>query len=558
MKKLLFTLLCVCSVGFCGAEKLPDNYFFQAMQDELSRTMKQLKRPGLPRPFYGAYKVEELQRFPVAAASFGQLYPVTVSDAQIEAYAVLNIGSAKEDSMGYAHESYWVDYAYRLWSDEGTGKNYHALRQALWRVTDRAYIFAAEVYQQKQAYKRQKNLHQDWPDFVPGKQAHYVETLPAFTPADTEELQTWAQDLSQAGRTRAYLEQFAVEIAPQQQNVYYLNSLGGFYQWARRATRVEWKVTLRNKDGYKKQLRREIWLAEITPQTGAELAADNAAFLEELDGMYNAQKGTTYVGPVLLTPDAAGGFLGHVLVKNLQNVNPLLSAQFPSDPLAGKLRGNLGLRVLSNVADVYDRPHERTFNGKPLGGFMPVDDEGVAAQELALVTGGKLRTLPRSSRPADKKTRSNGHARMAEPSLPRERLTNVFLKAKDPVAAEQLEQQLLAKCRELELEYCYILPVFPPMTENKTTLATAQRIYTADGHKETVYGLKVSDLTPRALRDILAAGDDANVSYLRTDAEAYYQTFPAQSVVTPSLLLEELELVPDDAKADKPPFVKKP
>ena len=128
------------------------------------------------------------------------------------------------------------------------------------------------------------------------------------------------------------------------------------------------------------------------------------------------------------------------------------------------------------------------------------------------------------------------------------------MEAQQPVSAEELEQQLLEKCKALELEYCYILPSFPT---NGAAIPAAQRVYTKDGHKETVYGLKLADLTPRALRDIMAAGNDPEI--LQTVLpSSVKQTVPTQSIITPSLLLEELELVPDDAKPDKPPFVSKP
>ncbi len=557
MKKFLLT--CALLGALCGplcAEKLPDNFYFNAMKDELARTLKQLKRPGIPRPFYAAYKVEHLQEVS-AVASLGALYPAVQSDGQINVFAVLNIGTREHDSLGYANEAYYYDYAYMPRYARVVGKNYHGLRQALWEVTDDAYVFAAETYQQKQAYKRQKNMPQNVPDFMPGKQGHYVEEIPAFKAYDLKELENWVVQLSARGKTQAYLEELEVEISPVQKDTYYLNSLGGFYQRARAGVYVGWKAQLRSKDGYKKSLTRRLWLADINENTFAQLSDKTDEFLQEAQGVYQAKKADTYVGPVLLTSAAAGGFIKAVLVKNLQKINPLLSRKMETDPAAGKLRDKLNLRVMSNIVDVTDQPFAKEFNGTPLGGFMPVDDEGVAAQELTLVSGGKLRTLPRSGRPVAKGDQSNGHARMTDLSLPREMLTNVFITAKNPVPADDLEKQLLAKCRALELEYCYILSAFPAMKKNQTDLLSAQKIYTADGHKETVYGLKLSDVTPRSLRDILAAGNDPDVTYIQP--LAYGGDFvPEQSVVTPSLLLEELELVPDDKKADKPPFVKKP
>ena len=556
MKKFLLSLLLCVVCGVVSAEKLPDNMYFNAMKDELARTLKSLHRPGIPRPFYGAYKVEHLQEVS-AVASLGALYSAPQTDGQVNVFAVLDIGTRQNDSLGYANESYYYDYAYVPRSGRLVGKNYHALRQALWEVTDQAYVFAAETYQQKQAYKRQKNMLQNGPDFVPGKQGSYVEEIPAFKAYELPALQTLAVALSAKGKAYPYLEEFEVEISPVQKNTYYLNSLGGFYQRSRAAVYVGWKAQLRNQDGYKKSVSKRMWLTQLNVQTQEELIQKTDEFLQDLDNIYHAKKAGTYVGPVLLTPAAAGGFIKTVLVKNLQNSNPLLSRKTETDPSAGKLRDKLNLRVMSNVVDVTDEPFKKEFNGKPLGGFMPVDDEGVSAQTLQLVSGGKLRALPRSGRPVAKGDKSNGHARMTDMSLPREKVTNVFVTAKNPVAAEGLEKQLLEKCRALELEYCYILPVFPSMKKNQTDVLAAERIYTADGRKETVYGLKISDLTPRSLRDIVAAGDDPEITYIQP--LAYGGDFvPEQSVVTPSLLLEELELVPDDKKADKSPFVKKP
>ncbi len=551
MKK--FLLLCVCLGGsiFVGAEKLPDNMYFRAMQDEMTRTLKQLKSPGSPRPFYVAYKLENILPLPEVSASLGALYPTQQRDAMLNVYTLLDIGTARQDSMGYAHDSYSPNYAYAPEWGKSLSKSYDGIRQALWETTDNAYLFASEVYQQKQAYKRLKNFPQDKPDFVPAKQARVFEPVVTPPSVDMAQLQAWAKEFSAAGN-RPYVEQLAVSFAPIQKETYYLNSLGGAYQQSRFSVRVSWFARLRNQDGYKKEWRQTIFLNGVDEQTAGTLRQKNEQFLQTLEGIYHARKGETYLGPVLLTASAAGNFLQNILMPNLQRITPLLSARRETDTSAGKWRDKLGLRVLSNVIDVYDRPSAQAYNTTPLGGYMPVDDEGVAAQDLTLIMGGKLRALPRSSRPASKGAKSNGHARLTQRSLPRELLTNLFVEAKRPLSQEQLEQQLLAKCRALELEYCYILPFYPPST---TVLPMAQRIYTKDGHKEMVYGLKLSDVTPRSLRDVIAAGDTPEVSYALADQTA---ALPGQSMVTPALLLEELELVPDDAKPDKKPFVQKP
>ncbi len=542
------------------AQKLPENMYFKAMQDEMHRTLKHLKRPGAPRPFYVAYKLEHTWVAPTVAASLGALYPAGPQDSVLNAYVVLDLGTPQSDSLGYAHDTYmnprWAQYAYMPGTSSTLAQSYDGIRQALWQTADEAYTYASELYQQKQAYKRLKNLPGNGADFVPGKQAHVLQPVAVFDPPALTQLENWAQELSARGNAHAYIEQFRIAFTPQQTNIYYLNSLGGFFQTSRYALVVQWQADIRTKDGYKKEISRRMWLEQVNDSTLSVLRQKTDELLHELDNLYHAKKAQTYIGPVLLTPQAAGNFIQTLLVQNLQNITPLLSAKTDTDPTAGKLRGNVGLRVMSNLVDVYDRPGQSHFNGELLSGYLPVDDEGVAPQELALVIGGKLRTLPRTSRPAEKGAKSNGHARMSPLSFPRERLTNVFVQAKHPLTTDQLEEQLVNQCRALELEYCYILPTFPA-GKDTSSLLYATRVYSKDGHKETVYGLKLNNLTPRALRDIAAAGDEPQV--VHSPVGPYEDpNSPEQSVVTPALLLTELELVPDDVKPDQKPFVKKP
>ena len=224
MKKLFWVLFCVCILNTLHAEKLPDNPFFNAMKDEMARTLKGLKRPGVPSPFYVAYKIEHTQREPIWA-SLGALYPSTQESGQIDLFVVLDIGSKKQDSLGYANEAYYYEYAYAPRFAAAAGDTYDALRQALWGATDEAYVFAAETYRQKQAYKRQKNMPTDVVDFMPGKQGTYVENVPSFVPYERKELETWVRTLSARGEHIAYLEQFNVKIAPVQKDTYFLNTV---------------------------------------------------------------------------------------------------------------------------------------------------------------------------------------------------------------------------------------------------------------------------------------------------------------------------------------------
>ena len=196
------------------------------------------------------------------------------------------------------------------------------------------------------------------------------------------------------------------------------------------------------------------------------------------------------------------------------------------------------MRVLSPLFDVFDRPLQRQYQGSVLAGFMPVDAEGVAAQPLQLVKSGKLQALPTMRSLIKGQTKSNGHARSTT-QYPRADVTNVFFEPSEAVSTEELEAKLLQRCRELGLEYGYIFYSFPHIM--------ADRIYTADGHKEPIYGIKLDGLTARSLRDIWAAGTDNEVT-----------SFGNKSIITPSILVDEIEVVPTQQKPDRKPFVPLP
>ena len=561
MKKWLIGVMLgsLCMAG--NAAALPDNMYFKAMQAEMQRSLKGLHRPGVAKLFYIAYKLENIQTGPTVRGSLGALYPSTRRDDSLTAYVWVDIGTPKQDSLGYQHDAYYAQHAYRPRRETEVSKSYQGLRHSLWFLTDQAYAFASETYQQKQAYRRKKQTDTkvSVPDFMPQKQGSYngeIRPLPAYTQAGQNELKQWVQELSCKGQEYPFLEQFLVEITPLQREEYYLNSLGGYYQWALPAVRVEWTARFRNQDGFKQQRQQTLWLPDLTAASKELVNTYNTDFLQQLQQLYHAKKGKAYVGPVLLAPAAAAKFMGQLFVENMQHLSPVLSAAGP-DPQAGLFGNKENMWVISQVVDVQDKPLWNNYRGTPLWGFAPVDDEGVQAQELTLSFQGRVADFPRSSRPFNnQQVPSNGHARMTYTSLPRERLTNILVRPKEPLGKTELEAQFMQTCQSLDLEYCYILYDLPDNLSEKQEVPWALQVNTKDGTRQFVYGLELDGLTPRALRDIKAAGNDFTAIPLTPDA--FSPQLPQQSIVTPSLLVEEWEMVPNQKQPDKAPFVPRP
>lgn len=548
MKKLFLFLWFLPALPLAAAQP-PDNMYFRAMQDEMKRTQKQLRVKGSAKPFFTAYKLifSQSQSF---SARFGAPYEAAQKpQSTLEAAAYIYAGDAKNNSSGFVNNAYYYAPA----SASSVPVSYEGIRHILWQLTDAAYVAAGDTYEKKMAYKRQKDLADDLPDFSKAPRSFYVRDIVPFRPASAPQSQRLVNELSSFGKEQSYLESFTVSLLVGQQDIYFLDSEGDFYQYSNPSSSLTLSAVLRNEDGYEESFAENIPLTFGQEPDAEDLRIKTREFLIRLQDMRRAEKAEPYLGPVLLEPKAAGGFFNQLFVRNANNSKPLLSAVAETDGTAGQFKDKIGMRVISHLLDVYDRPQVREYEGRTLPTFMPLDDEGVEAQELQLVQSGKLLALPTVRSLIEGQKQSNGHGRMSGWTYPRAALTNVFFVPKMPLTQAEMEQKLLARCRELGLDYGYIFPRFPAISGGKGEVNFAWRIYTDDGRKEPVYGLRLEGLTTRSLRDVLAAGDDEEVSVF-TDANTKLNF----SVISPSLLVDEIEILRTQRKPDRAPFVPLP
>lgn len=538
MKKILslFVLSLVCTPTF--GNTVENEMYFRAMKDEMNRTLKELRLPGELRPYYVANRLKEYYSWG-AEASLGDVHIDKYAriDPHMPYFQVtsgLKIGNDQNNNTGYNNDSREWDYFAREW---GIPFSYEGIRQALWKNTNSLYLEAIEQYKEKEAYRRKKNIKESKPDVIPAPQATYLEAIPPWQPVDHEQLESWVKKVSAWGKEISFLEDFHVSLIQGQSNTYYLNSRGGQAQWALRSYFAEARAVFRQPDGYEERKELEVVLKDFSVPELERAETEIRQFLDQLKSFYGAPEATAYLGPVLYKAPQAARFLEILLLERLSNTAPWWN-NADEDTWASPFRKQIGLRVMSPGINVYDRPQVKTYQGIEIASFAPVDLEGVSSEELTLVSGGKLRQVPLSQRPLEAKNhKSNGHA--LKSIVGRENISTIFVEPQSPLTTQQLEEKLLARCKELGLPYCYI-----------SEELGFQRIYTHDGHKEWVVGLYEREWNVRSLRDILAAGDDSTIiqkSYI-----------DANTIITPSLLVDEVDLKPRDRHPDRKPLIEKP
>lgn len=536
MRYLVFFLAMLISVGGAAAQ-LPDNIYFRAMKDEMARTKKQLHVAGSAKPLYIMFQIQK-QDGQVFQSSMGGKVPYispdqNTADPSVSVY--IYSGDKHNNSSGYfPKEKIYVPR-------EQVAESYESIRDILWKLSNDEYISTAKLADEKEVVKQRMQTADLEAEFSVSPRASFVEDITPFVWREEALYEPLVQTLALQGQQYPYIEEYEIELSFRQKNKYMLDSEGNFAQWQQPQNTVFLWAKFRNKDGYTITQRNVYALPVEESKIPSFVREKSAAFLSKIEKRYSAKKAEFYAGPVLLMPSAATAFLDTIFVDNIiETKTPLTYRGYKA---ANKFVPKLNRRVMSPLLNVIDRPLLRQYNGVALQGFMPVDDEGVGAQELHLVENGQLKEVPTVRSLLEGQKHSNGHARIINTNYPIASVTNLFFEPTRPISDTELEHKLLQLCREQELEYCYIIH------ERDGINGLAERIYTADGHREFVYGFdpQYTSKDMRSLRDIVAVGD--------TQVSDYHSTM---GFVNPALLVGDMELMPVQDKPDSPHFVPMP
>ena len=104
--------------------------------------------------------------------------------------------------------------------------------------------------------------------------------------------------------------------------------------------------------------------------------------------------------------------------------------------------------MLPELLDVVDDPLQGSYAGKGLVGAYKVDDEGVAARKVELVTKGKLVSYLTDRTPIRDFPVSDGHGRAAPGQAAHARAGVMIFSGVNPLSAPDLHAKLLALAKE--------------------------------------------------------------------------------------------------------------
>ena len=519
------------------AEKDP---LLKAMLTELNRSMSQLQLPGFAKPFFIQYRIEDVDDFQTKA-EFGASEGSQRTHQRV-ARITVRVGDYKTDSSGGRG-----DGALQLTSLDDDPV---AVRSALWAGTDQAYKSALAAYAQKQAELKQVQTQPQADDFSHEK--------PVISLAEPEILHVdeaaWTERVARASG----LYRTDDSVKSNQHDVEY--SSAGFHARVTTTWLVDSEGTIVRKTAseYQQNLGVGSQAADGMHLDRSYASTGNA--LKDLDApevftrhavgllasLVELRKAPVveeeYHGPVLLSSDASADTMRSLVASALTATRPKLGTEARTN---GAFASSYHARVLPEFLNVNDDPGRKEFNGKGLVGAYAIDDEGVPAQAVKLVTEGKLEGFLIGREPVRDFPQSNGHGRAGIAGSPRPAFGVLEITAQDGLSDDALEKKLVDLGKDRGLKSVYYV---------ETLGGEAPRLLyriTLDGKRELVRGATLDDLDQRALRSgVEAAGKDLFLAN-------YFGDVPG-TLLAPALLLDDVTIRRANEKNEKLPFYPPP
>jgi len=553
-----------------AAQQLPDDPLLQPLVAELDRSVAELSLPEAPPVYHMRYKALLLDQVD-AQASLGTLVRTSVDPLRV-LFVEVRVGDPSFDNTGFGG---WQNgfQSNPLTLDSSP----RATRNTAWRVTDRAYKEAVEQYARKAAQFTP-------PDDYPGDYTlvgAVIDDLGSEGAGDPEPLRDLARGVSGAMAVTpdngATLELGAVHLGHEGGEILIVDTEGTRLRYPVEETTVRATVHVRAEDGMLLTDQR-LWTvrdpsdlpspaameAEAAQMTRDLLAAAESSPLEE-----------EYVGPVVFEDGAALDLFRYILIPQLQGTPP----EVPFDSFFGELGGGrhdqvrMSRRVLPLGWTVTDDPRKNPDHP----GSFTYDAEGTPAQAVTAVTDGIVRSLFMSRVPRTDLHESNGHARGGMGERAEGRPAQLEIRPPRHLGAAKLQARALRLASSYERDYVIVVrrlqdPAARNLSSNETAYLDSERSDLpmpveiirryADGREEHLRGAQFAGVQRFVLRDIVAAGEQMEGSFMASTTGEPWTYGPTEGLPTwisaPSVLVGEMELVPSPGDPKTVPVVPPP
>ena len=555
---MLLSILASGAIGpaSTSAQSSDKHPLMESLEAELKLSMDKLVSPEGTRPYFIQYSAIDWTQVQ-ASATLGALTSNTEHHSRSLDVSV-RCGDYKIDSTRQIRDSGdWRGYGGST-SLPLDGEPV-ATRQAIWLQTDESFKAAVKRLAQVKANLKVKVEEEDpSDDFSREEPARFTGPW-LEQPCNRAAFAAQVREYSRRFRSHPEIYSSSVAFSGGCGNGFLVNSEGSRIQFGQGSWRIGISGATVAEDGM------NLWQYysfdaaspdRLPKPAEVEKAVDRV--IQDLLDLRKAPVVEPYTGPAILMNRASGVFFHEIFGHRIEGHRQ-------KDVEEGQtFAKKLGKEVLPPFLDVVDDPSQKQFKGIDLNGYYPYDDECVPAQPAVLVEKGILRTFLMSRSPTRGVNKSNGHGRCQAGMSPVARQGNLFVRSSKVVPFPRLREMLLEQVKKQQKEYGLLFKDISGGFTNtqrwspqafKVLPILVYRVYLDGRPDELVRGVDIVGTPLTCFSKIIATADDDDVFNGFCGAES--GSVPV-SAVSPSVLVEQIEIEKQRKSQDRPPILPPP
>lgn len=474
MNKIKIYIVVVIVLFTAKMSTAQNNFFLNALKQEIQRGMDSLKIDKMLSPKFISYTVTDAKSIEIKA-SLGAIVKSTERPIRLFENRVL-VGENGKTNENYIDENNmwsWNEYDNSL----PFSNNSNDIRRSLWLYTDNNYKNAITNYEAKISALSQQSLTEDEKqllDFGPSAKVEIMIPYQGFQ-VNKIQMENTARNLSAIFSRYPLIQKSSVNIFIYDGLATFANSEGTAVQYPIQITAIKVVATTQATTG---DILHDhvLWFAnnpaqlpnEKTMATEVEKIAENLTALTKVKAISEP-----YSGPILFEGEAAAEVFvqtffsktnGLISVRKPAVGNEQIISLYPSKVKENAIEAMMNKKIISRDLSIEALPNLTSFQNIPLIGSSVVDAEGVKVPEkLVLVENGVLYNLLSSRVPTLKMKQSNGHSRPALSNGGIETASGpsvIKMTNNNPATSvdfSKLKEMLIASAKEEDLEYAYIV-----------------------------------------------------------------------------------------------------
>lgn len=524
---------------------------FQAMEEEMDRSLNRLKIDIFDPPYFVKYQVRHNRHIKIVG-SFGSL--IQSDNFQNRTLFVdVRIGDSKFDSSTPGSHRHNVDQTLPLDDD------LYVLKRALWYETDLRYKQAIMNFMKKKGRFISGVATHETPDFSRGHEpVSELAPVPEFHP-DMEALNDRVRQVSAFFKQAPEIEKSKAELHIDRTVRYYYDSDGNKIRSHSINYQLMFGAWTKAESGSPIHDQETIFFSDPDDFPSNQALQEKVhQLISNIRELKKSPKAETYVGPALFSPDAAAVLIHEAVGHRLEG-DRLRTA---SD---GKtFIKKIGKQILPSFLTIVDNPQIKKLHDIDLVGHYVYDDEGQKGDKVVLIDRGVLKSFLLSRSPVLEGERTNGHARSDGVKAPMSRMANVIVQSEKKFSPEKMKRLLIEQIRLQNKPYGLLIKKLSG-GETQTQSNNFQvfkgkpvyiyKVYPEDGREELIRGVEFVGTPLSMIGKVIATGDDNTVINGFCGAES--GMIPVTSV-TPSFLLSEVELQTSPSKPLRRPILPPP